>query len=274
MADGVKTHAAFIWSVADLLRGTYKQSDYGKVILPLVVIRRLDCVLDPTKDAVLEKAKSLKGKVENVEPVLRSVAGQQFYNTSPLDVPRLLDDPNNVADNLRSYIGGFSEAAPSDHNDPQEPLILHWDGTSWSSMPVPSVPGWPLWLYDVEAVAVDDVWAVGFTTVGATDEPLILHWDGGQWSRVLDGVQPAARQLGGVSASSSSDVWAVGRDQRWAQPSCSTGTGAAGRGMIRSDLPSSSGGLSDVTTLPDGETWVVGHTLDEPFAMHLCPGSS
>ena len=84
MADGVKTLAAFIWSVADLLRGTHKQSDYGKVILPLVVIRRLDCVLDPTKDALLERGPPLKGKVENVEPVLRSVAGQQFYNTSPL----------------------------------------------------------------------------------------------------------------------------------------------------------------------------------------------
>jgi len=78
--DGeIRNHASFIWSVADLLRGTYKQSDYGKVILPLVVIRRLDCVLDPTKDDVLARAKSLKGKVENVDPVLRSVAGQQFY---------------------------------------------------------------------------------------------------------------------------------------------------------------------------------------------------
>jgi type I restriction enzyme M protein len=107
----IRNHAAFIWSVADLLRGTYKQSDYGKVILPLVVIRRLDCVLEPTKDNVLERAKSLKGKVENVEPVLRSVAGQQFYNTSPLDFRRLLDDPNHIADNLRAYIGGFSESA-------------------------------------------------------------------------------------------------------------------------------------------------------------------
>ena len=107
----IKNHASFIWSVADLLRGTYKQSEYAKVVLPLVVIRRLDCVLEPTKDAVLTRAKSLKGKVENVEPVLRSVAGQQFYNTSPLDLRRLLDDPNNIAPNLRAYIGGFSDAA-------------------------------------------------------------------------------------------------------------------------------------------------------------------
>jgi type I restriction enzyme M protein len=110
--DGkINNHAGFIWSVADLLRGTYKQSDYGKVILPLVVIRRLDCVLEPTKEEVLKRAKSLKGRVENVEPVLRAVAGQQFYNTSPLDFRRLLDDPNHIADNLRSYIGGFSDAA-------------------------------------------------------------------------------------------------------------------------------------------------------------------
>jgi TrwC relaxase/HsdM N-terminal domain len=81
------------------------------VILPLVVIRRLDCVLEPTKNDVLERAKSLKGNVENVEPVLRCVAGQQFYNTSPLNFRRLLDDPNHIADNLRSYIGWFSDAA-------------------------------------------------------------------------------------------------------------------------------------------------------------------
>jgi hypothetical protein len=160
--------------------------------------------------------------------------------------------------------------------DTQQPLILHWDGTSWSSMPVPPVPGWPLWLHDVEAVAVDDVWAVGFTTVGSAHEPLILHWDGEQWTRVLDGVQPGARQLIGVSASSSSDVWAVG--------GFPTGDGVtAGPALVQhwdgrdwardasSDLPSSPGGLSDVATLPDGETWAVGSVSDKPYTMHLCP---
>src|SRR5437899_12711321 len=91
--ESIRNHAAFIWSVADLLRGDYKQSEYGKVILPLTVIRRLDCVLDPTKKAVLDRASKLKGKVENIEPVLCSVSGEQFFNTSPLDFPRLLDDP-------------------------------------------------------------------------------------------------------------------------------------------------------------------------------------
>jgi type I restriction enzyme M protein len=107
----IRNHAAFIWSVADKLRGVYKQSEYGRVILPLVVLRRLDCVLEPTKADVLARAAKLKDKVENVAPVLESVAGEQFYNTSPLDFRRLLDDPANVAGNLRSYIAGFSPAA-------------------------------------------------------------------------------------------------------------------------------------------------------------------
>jgi type I restriction enzyme M protein len=110
-SDGIRNHAAFIWSVADLLRGDYKQSEYGKVILPLTVIRRLDCVLEPTKQAVLEKHKELAGKIDNVEPVLQAVADQHFYNTGPLTFTKLLDDPNTIADSLQIYIGGFSEAA-------------------------------------------------------------------------------------------------------------------------------------------------------------------
>lgn len=108
----IRNHAAFIWSVADLLRGDYKQSEYGKVILPLVVLRRLDCVLEPTKAAVLERNAALKGSgIENVEPVLCAVSGEQFYNVSKLDLPKLLDDPANIADNLHAYIQGFSSGA-------------------------------------------------------------------------------------------------------------------------------------------------------------------
>src|SRR5437899_11042515 len=88
--ESIRNHAAFIWTVADLLRGDYKQSEYGKVILPLTVIRRLDCVLEPTKQAVLERHKELSSRIENVEPVLQVVAGQQFYNTSPLTFTKLL----------------------------------------------------------------------------------------------------------------------------------------------------------------------------------------
>jgi type I restriction enzyme M protein len=111
-SDVIRTHAPFIWSVADLLRGDYKQSEYGKVILPLVVLRRLDCVLEPTKADVLARFDALKGSgIENVEPVLCAVSGEQFYNTSKLDLPKLLDDPANIADNLHAYIRGFSPGA-------------------------------------------------------------------------------------------------------------------------------------------------------------------
>ena len=107
----IKNHAAFIWSVADLLRGDYKQSEYGKVILPLVVLRRLDCVLEPTKAHVLDTFGRIEGKVDNVDPILCGASGEQFFNTSRLDLRRLLDDPSNIADNLRAYIAGFSDGA-------------------------------------------------------------------------------------------------------------------------------------------------------------------
>jgi type I restriction enzyme M protein len=109
--ERIRNHAAFIWSVADLLRGDYKQSEYGKVILPLTVIRRLDCVLEPTKEAVLKKHRQVSDRIGNVEPLLQAAAGQQFFNTSPLTFTKLLDDPNTIADALSLYIGGFSEAA-------------------------------------------------------------------------------------------------------------------------------------------------------------------
>jgi type I restriction enzyme M protein len=104
----------FLWSLAELLRGDYKQSEYGRVILPLVVLRRLDCVLEQTKEAVVAKHAELHAKgIENVEPILKRVAGKNFqvYNTSRLDFPKLLDDPDHVADNLRAYIAAFNDAA-------------------------------------------------------------------------------------------------------------------------------------------------------------------
>src|SRR5437870_13254304 len=87
----IKNHAAFIWSVADLLTGDYKQSEYGKVILPLTVLRRLDCVLELTKPAVLYRAEKLRGWVDNIDQVLCAVSGEQFFNMSPLDFKRVLD---------------------------------------------------------------------------------------------------------------------------------------------------------------------------------------
>ena len=109
--QGFSDKVGFIWSVADLLRGDYKAHEYGQVILPLTVLRRLDCVLEPTKAAVIARADELAGKIENVEPLLLRAAGQPFYSTSPLDFARLLDDPGNVAGNLRTYIAGFSTGA-------------------------------------------------------------------------------------------------------------------------------------------------------------------
>src|SRR5271170_5165291 len=109
--ENIRNHAAFIWGVADLLRGDYKQSEYGKVILPLTVIRRLDCVLEPTKEDVLKKDKKLAGRIENLETPLQIAAGQQFFNRSPLTFTKLLDDPDRIADALSLYIGGFSRAA-------------------------------------------------------------------------------------------------------------------------------------------------------------------
>ena len=102
--------SAFLWSVADLLRGDYKQSEYGKVILPFTVLRRLDCVLASTKAAVLSE-KELREKAGlNPEPFLLKRAGQHFYNTSPLDLKKLMGDPANIAENLRDYVRAFSPA--------------------------------------------------------------------------------------------------------------------------------------------------------------------
>jgi len=77
----VRNHAAFIWSVAGLLWGGLQAIRVRRVILPLVVLRRLDCVLDPTKTAVLARCQAIKGKVENIDPVLEQTAGSQFFNT-------------------------------------------------------------------------------------------------------------------------------------------------------------------------------------------------
>lgn len=100
--------SSFIWSVADLLRGNYKQSEYGKVILPFTVLRRLDCVLEPTKRVVLaENAKREKAKL-NPEPFLLKASGQKFYNTSPLDMKTLMGDQMNIGENIRAYMQGFA----------------------------------------------------------------------------------------------------------------------------------------------------------------------
>jgi type I restriction enzyme M protein len=102
--------ANFLWSIADLLRGTYKQADYGKVILPLTVLRRLDCVLEPTKDKVLERYAAVKGgKVQNLDPLLNRITRVPFHCTSKLNFEKLKGNPSNIAQNLNAYIKGYSE---------------------------------------------------------------------------------------------------------------------------------------------------------------------
>ncbi len=101
----------FIWSVADLLRGDYKQSEYGRVILPLVVVRRLDCVLADTRDAVRARAAQLAGKVDDPEQALCAVAGRDFYNVAPIGFDQLTADPEHTVTHLREYLRGFSPGA-------------------------------------------------------------------------------------------------------------------------------------------------------------------
>ncbi|RJQ30094.1 MAG: SAM-dependent DNA methyltransferase [Peptococcaceae bacterium] len=100
---------SFIWSIAELLRGDYKQSEYADVILPLTVLRRLDCVLEKTRDRVLERYEEFKNKLDNPVHLLIHTAGYNFYNISPYNFTKLLADSANTAKNLIAYINGFSE---------------------------------------------------------------------------------------------------------------------------------------------------------------------
>lgn len=111
MAANFNELASFIWSVADLLRGDYKQSDYGKVILPFTLLRRMDCVLEPTKAAVLKEFDAKKDMGIELFPFLTKKAGQTFYNTSPFDFEKLQGDPAHIKANLTAYVNAFSENA-------------------------------------------------------------------------------------------------------------------------------------------------------------------
>jgi len=106
--EGFSDKVSFIWGVADLLRGDFKAHEYGQVILPFTVLRRMECALAPTKAAVVARAPSV---TTAADAILSRVAGQRFYNVSPLDLTRLLNDPGRVAPNLRTYLAGFSPGA-------------------------------------------------------------------------------------------------------------------------------------------------------------------
>lgn len=126
-----------IWSVADLLRGDYKQSDYGKIILPMTVLRRLDCILAPTKQAVLDYLPKIEKLSDSAKDLtLNKVAKLNFHNRSKFDFEKIMADPTHVAANLRNYINGFSYGAREiveyfnfdDHisrmDDPQTDLLF------------------------------------------------------------------------------------------------------------------------------------------------------
>lgn len=109
LSSNVNEKATLIWAIADKLTGVYKPHEYGEVILPLTVIRRFDCILSDTKDAVLKKYDEVK-KLPMKDVLLRSAAeGKAFYNTSKYTFERLLDDPDNIEENFRDYLNGFSE---------------------------------------------------------------------------------------------------------------------------------------------------------------------
>jgi len=108
MTKNFREIAKFIMSTADLLRDYYKRSKYADVILPFTVLRRLDCVLAPSKNAVLKKFEEFKVRLDDLSGILKKAAGYSFYNTSKYDFEKLLDDPNNIKLNLIDYINGFS----------------------------------------------------------------------------------------------------------------------------------------------------------------------
>lgn len=108
LITNINEKAALIWAIADKLTGVYKPHEYGEVILPLTVIRRFDCILTDTKEAVLEKYDEVKN-LPMRDVLLRKVSGYEFYNTSKYTFEKLLDDPDNIEENFHDYLNGFSE---------------------------------------------------------------------------------------------------------------------------------------------------------------------
>jgi len=108
ISANINEKASLIWAIADKLTGVYKPHEYGEVILPLTVIRRFDCILAETKAAVLKKNEKL-GNLAMKDTFLSREAGYSFYNTSPFDFEKLLNDPDGIEANFRSYLNGFSE---------------------------------------------------------------------------------------------------------------------------------------------------------------------
>ena len=104
----INQKADLIWAIADKLTGVYKPHEYGEVILPLTVIRRFDCILSDTKDAVLQKYEAVKN-MPMKDILLKKASGFEFYNTSKYTFEKLISDPDNIEDNFKDYLNGFSE---------------------------------------------------------------------------------------------------------------------------------------------------------------------
>ena len=102
--------SSFIWNVCDdVLRGLFKQHEYGDVILPFVVLRRLDCVLEPNKDEIYNLYENYKSKVDDPSPIIKNTVKKEFYNHSKYDLVRLKSDPKNIYMNFQNYINGYSK---------------------------------------------------------------------------------------------------------------------------------------------------------------------
>ncbi len=102
--------SSFIWNVCDdVLRGLFKQHEYGDVILPFVVLRRLDCVLESNKDEIYNLYEEYKSKVDDPSPIIKNTVKKEFYNYSKYDLVRLKSDPKNIYMNFQNYINGYSK---------------------------------------------------------------------------------------------------------------------------------------------------------------------
>ena len=108
LSANINEKANLIWAIADKLTGVYKPHEYGEVILPLTVIRRFDCILADTNEAVWARAESIK-QVAVKDALLVAASKQPFYNTSKYTFERLINDPDNIEENFRRYLNGFSE---------------------------------------------------------------------------------------------------------------------------------------------------------------------
>lgn len=106
--ENFSSKTSLIWNIADILRGGWKQYEYQDVILPLVIIKRLDSILVDTKPQVLESYDQWNGKIDNLDPILRKASGVAFYNVSPYDIKKLSEDPRNIAKNFKKYLNDFS----------------------------------------------------------------------------------------------------------------------------------------------------------------------